>query len=289
MEDLTMKSMLRFQLILVLLLAMVMVIGAVAACGDDDDDDDNDDVTDDDDTTGGDDDDTTGDDDDNDDDDTAPEVAYIRVLHLSPNAGVVDVWVDNTVEFVADLDFTEGSTYGEVPADDYTINIVPDGGDPATDSALDIPVTLEAGKIYTAVVYGELAISKEGSGLATWLIVDDANVAEDLENLILFVGHAADAATLDGVDVWAIVEGDDDLALIADFPYGGGEFFELAPGSYNLGFDLDEDNSAYDLTFTTPDLAGGAQYNVFAVYDDPNIFLLAQLPDGTTLRIDPDM
>ncbi|MDP8224476.1 MAG: DUF4397 domain-containing protein [Candidatus Lernaella stagnicola] len=290
-----MKSLTRFNFLFAMMLALVMVMGVLAACDDDDDDDDDDagddDATDDDttDDDATDDDATDDDDDDDDDDDTAPGNARIRALHLSPNAGIVDIWVDNTLEFVADVDFTEGSTYGEVPAGMYTINIVPDGGDPATDSVFDIPVDLAADTDYTAVVYGEIPISKEDSGLAALLIIDDASAAMDPANFILFVGHTADAAILNPVDVYAILDGSDDLLLIDEFAYGGGEFFELAPASYDIGFDLNEDPSDYDAAFTTPDLPGGAQYNVFAVYDDPDIFLIAQLPDGTTARIDPNM
>jgi hypothetical protein len=77
--------------------------------------DDDDDIADDDD----DDDDTMDDDDDTgDDDDDTIEEADIRALHLSPDAGVVDIYVDNSLLFVEGLDFTEGTTYGTVAAGD---------------------------------------------------------------------------------------------------------------------------------------------------------------------------
>jgi len=34
-------------------------------------------------------------------------------------------------------------------------------------------------------------------------------------------------------------------------------------------------------------LDAGAQYNVFAVLDGMDLFLIAQLPDGSTVQIDP--
>ncbi len=282
-----MKCLHRLDILLAVILVLILAMGLALGCGDDDDDDDDNDAADDD---SGDDDDGDDDDDDNDDDTPPAPNAQLRTLHLGPNAGVVDVYLDASFEFVHGLDFTQGTTYAEIPAGDYALDIVPSDGDPATDGLLDAPLTLEPGVAYTAVFYGEILADKEGSGLAAWLIVDDPGVAEDAANFILHLGHAADADTLEGMDVWSILGApEDDTLLVDDFAYGGGEYLELAPGGYRIGIDLDEDNTAYDLTFTTPDFVGGAQYNLFAVFSNPDTFLIAQLPDGDTTRIDPDV
>jgi len=279
----------RLQL-LVLIAVVVMSLGVVAACGDDDDDDDNDDDDilddDDDDMIDDDDDDMMDDDDDDDtgDDDTVMEESYIRALHLSPNAGLVDVWVDNALEFTNDLEFKQGTTYGTVEPGDYTINIVPAGGDPATDSVFDIPISLEADTYYTAVVYGAIQVST-ASGLAALLVEDTMDV--DAADIRVFVGHTADG--VGEVDIWNIPGGmDDPFILLENVGYGVSAFLptDLPAGAYTLGFDADN-NEIPDFVFELPSLDGGSQYNVFAVFDDPALFLIAQLPDGSTAQIDP--
>jgi len=286
-----MKTTFKFPLLFALVLTMIMSLGLVAACDDDDDDDDDtmsDDDTTDDDATDDDatdddatDDDTTDDDDDDDDDDDNDDdgTAKIRALHLSPNAGIVDIYVNNSSEFTLGLDFTEGTEYADVPAGDYTINIVPEGEDPS-ESVFDIPVTLDEDKSYSAVVYG--ALPETGTGLQAMLIVDDGSLA-DSGNFIAFVAHAADG--VGQVDIWAILE-PEPVLLLENVDYMGYGFLELAAGSYTIAFDTNDDLIS-DLLFVLPSLGEGEQYNVFAVLDGADVFLIAQLPDGSTVRIDP--
>ncbi|HPM75493.1 MAG TPA: DUF4397 domain-containing protein [bacterium] len=278
--NLTNKSVL-MTLLLVFALASSLTL---VACGDDDDDDDNDDLADDDDDIADDDDDDDAiddDDDTGDDDDDTIEEADIRALHLSPDAGVVDIYVDNSLLFVEGLDFTEGTTYGTVAAGDYVLNILPTGGDPATDSVFDIPVTLEAARDYSAVVYGGLPV--KGSGLSAFLIVDDTT---DLAagSFRLFVGHTADG--VGEVDIWNIPEMGDPTLILEDVDYGDYAFLDLPAAAYTLGFDSDNDELP-NYIFEIPELAADAQYNVFAVLDGMDLFLIAQLPDGSTVQIDP--
>src|SRR5688572_10788940 len=49
----------------------------------------------------------------------------------------------------------------------------------------------------------------------------------------------------------------------------------------------DDDDAVPDLTFELPELSAGTVANVFAVADAGEVFLLAQLPDGSTLRVEP--
>ena len=268
--------------LMALFFVMFGAMGLVAC--DDDDDDDDDDIVDDD-TSDDDisDDDIADDDmidDDMIDDDTVMEESDIRALHLSPDAGIVDVYVNNALLFVEMLDFTEGTTYGTVDAGSYTINIIPTGGDPATDSVFDIPVILEGDMAYSAVVYGALG----GTGLGALLIEDDTTgLAGD--EIRVFVAHTADG--VGEVDIWNIPDMGDPSILLENVGYGDSAFLpDLPEGAYTLGFDADN-NAVPDFIFELPALTGGAQYNAFAVLDGADLFLIAQLPDGSTARINP--
>ena len=275
----TQKRILRKSLYFLLALFFVM-FGAMGLVACDDDDDDDDDYSGDDDTS---DDDIADDDmidDDIVDDDTVMEESDIRALHLSPDAGIVDVYVNNALLFVEMLDFTEGTTYGTVDAGSYTINIIPTGGDPATDSVFDIPVILEGDMAYSAVVYGALG----GTGLGALLIEDDTTgLAGD--KIRVLVAHTADG--VGEVDIWNIPEMGDPSLLLENVDYGDSALLpDLPAGAYTIGFDADND-AVPDFIFALPSLDGGEQYNVFAVLDGTDLFLIAQLPDGSTAQINP--
>jgi hypothetical protein len=62
----------------------------------------------------------------------------------------------------------------------------------------------------------------------------------------------------------------------------------LDAGAYTLGVDVDDDMTP-DLTFVLPALPAGTFANVFAANDDAgDVFLVAELRDGSTVRIDAE-
>ncbi|MCU0303392.1 MAG: DUF4397 domain-containing protein [Thermoanaerobaculales bacterium] len=61
--------------------------------------------------------------------------ARVRVLHASPDAPSVDVWVDGAKVF-SDVEFEEATSFVEVPAGTYNVQVVPAG--------LTEPVVIEA-------------------------------------------------------------------------------------------------------------------------------------------------
>lgn len=206
--------------------------------------------------------------------------AMIRVLHLSPDAGFVDVWVDDAILAVEGLGFGAGTGYLELDPGSYTFDVTAAGGDPmdAVLTVADLP--LDEGMSYTAVAYDEAAEIK------AMALVDDfkALAAGDIRV------RAIHAASIVGtVDIWEVSDRDNPIPLYTSFEYGAvGDYLDLPAGAYELGFDLDADASP-DVTFTVPELAAGTVANVFAVSDIfDNVFLLAQLQDGTVARINPD-
>jgi hypothetical protein len=108
--------------------------------------------------------------------------AQLSVLHGIPGAvldsvagttgGVVDVYVNDALTI---NDFKPGSIEGPlpVPAGDYKVDIV---GGAATDNsapALSVPLTLEAGKNYTAVAH----LKADASGATATLFPNDTEAA----------------------------------------------------------------------------------------------------------------
>ena len=81
----------------------------------------------------------------------------IRVVHLSPDAPAVDVTVGNGSVVLADnVSFRNASDYVTVPAGNYTAEIRP--ATPGDDGPIvaTVNVTLEGGKVYSAMAVGYL-------------------------------------------------------------------------------------------------------------------------------------
>lgn len=207
------------------------------------------------------------------------QTARIRVLHLSPDAPAVDVFVDGVADpVVTDLAFTQGTAYLEVPAAAYTFLVAPAGAG-AGSAVLTIPdLSLAAGADYTAVAFDNV-----GSIQAAALLDDASGLAEG--SFRVHVMHAAPAVGV--VDIWALT-GDGASPLLTDVPFAGAANLDLPAGAYRVGFDVNDDASP-DVTFSLPELPAGLYVNLFAVNDTVgNVFLLAQLPDGTVARVDAE-
>jgi hypothetical protein len=79
----------------------------------------------------------------------------IRVLHTSPNAPAVDIFVDD-MPAITGLSFGQLSDYAELPSGAHNVKVFPAGigltGEPVIDTALDV----EAGIDYTVAAIGTL-------------------------------------------------------------------------------------------------------------------------------------
>ena len=200
--------------------------------------------------------------------------ARIRVLHLSPDAPAVDVFVNaGDQATVSALAFESGTGYLDVPAGTYDFQVAA-SGTTASDAVLSIEgLALDGDIAYTAVAFGDLA---DISALA--LVDDSSNI--DAGNIRLQVSHTA--AGVGTVDIWELTGGS---MLVENFEYGATGTLDVPAGALELGLDLDDDASP-DVTFSVPELGADIAVNVFAVLDATGPFLLAQLPDGTTARVD---
>ena len=203
----------------------------------------------------------------------------LRVLHLSPDAPAVDVFLNQgTSAAVTGLEFSEGTDYLQAPSGTYRVDVTP-AGNPVSNAVLTVPgLSLGADRFYTAVALDELASIQA-------LAVEDNFSALGTGMIRVRAIHAA--ATVGQVDIWNIPATGSPSLLYenVDFAMVGG-VIDLAAGAYTLGFDLDDDATP-DVVFSLPSLAAGTMANVFAVSEmGGTAFLLAQLQSGATVRID---
>jgi hypothetical protein len=255
---------------------LTSILFSLLACGDDKDDT----ATDTTDTSASDTSTTdTGTDDTGTTDTGAVGTASVRVLHLSPDAPAVDVFVDDGADAaITGLAFGAGTPYVTLPEGQRRFRISPTGT-AASDAVIDVAPTLEAGASYSAVAIGRVA------AIQPLLLADDTSgLASD--KIRVQVVHAASA--VGQVDIWNLTGGtasplleNVDFAAHAVLP-------DLPAGAYRVGVDVNDDATP-DVTFSLPNLPGGVFVNLYAVSDAANnVTLRAQLPDGTVAVIAPE-
>lgn len=206
-------------------------------------------------------------------------MSAIRVLHLSPDAPAVDVYVDDVMEApVVGLEFLSGTPHAEVPAGVHRFRVAPTGTSAAS-AVIDVSPTMEADVKYTAVAIGRVA------DIQPLLLVDDAaGLAAD--KIRVQVAHAASA--VGQVDIWNLTGGTPSL-LLENVDFGAAATLpDLPAGAYRVGIDVNND-AAPDVTFSLPSLPGGTSVNLFAVSDaSDTVWLAAQLPNGDVAPISAD-
>jgi hypothetical protein len=224
-----------------------------------------------------DDDDTHGDDTSADDDDTTMGEpggeSDLRIIHLSPDAPGVDIFLDPSAPAaIEDLEFPEGTPFVTVPEGSYDIRVSAAGAG-ADDAVISVDgFEVPADGKFSVAAYGELA------NIDLMVIAeDDSDI--DAGTLRVFVGHAADGVGT--VDVWAIGLAADPIEVLPGLDYGTWEALDIpADTAFSVGLDADADGEP-DFVFAIPGLPEGITTSLFAVLDDEGPFLIAYLPDGS--------
>ncbi len=200
----------------------------------------------------------------------------IRVLHLSPDAPPVDVFVNHGDDpAVEGLAFGEGSGFLMVGSAGYDFSVSA-SGQSADDAVLSIDGFLALPAThYTLVAYDQLM------NIAPLALVDDFQGLAD-DSIRVRAIHAA--AGVGQVDIWNVTKGMEPTVLYENVDFGiSGAYLDLPAGAYSIGFDVDNDANP-DLVYDLPALPAGTIANVFAVLNG-SVYLLAQLQDGTTVPI----
>jgi hypothetical protein len=183
----------------------------------------------------------------------AADNAQLRVLHASPDAPAVDIWInDAVVDGLTDVPFGTLSGYLEVPAGDYNVKVFAAGTD--TDPVIDADVTLASGKAYTAAAIGELAS-------ITAAVFEDGGMAAADKAMARVIHLSPDAPAVDvapdGADpADAVVKG-------LEFP-DATDYLSLDAGSYDLEVRL-AGTTDVALQLDPVDLEAGMAYSIFAI------------------------
>jgi hypothetical protein len=181
----------------------------------------------------------------------AQDEAFVRVVHASPDAPNVDVWVDGET-VLTDVPFTAVSDYLTLPAGTYNVQVSATG---TTDAVIDADLTLEAGTSYTVAATGLLA------DITATVLVDDRTPADGQAKLRVF--HASPSAPAE-VDV-AVTDGP---ILVEGLAYPEAtDYLAVDPGTYPLEIRAAGDAAAA-LTLEAT-LEAGQNYTAIAM-DDPD-------------------
>lgn len=202
----------------------------------------------------------------------AEDTAKVRVVHASPDAPAVDVYVngDLTLENVA---FKANSGYLDVPAGTHDVEVFANGTEYAEgEGVLQADLSVEAGKAYT------VAAANTVDALEFVVAEDSMEVTEGKTKIR--VGHLSPDAP--AVDVGLI--GGDAVFSGAEFP-GITDYQELDAGTYDLEIRLPDGTQVLPLEGT--ELAADTVYSVFAINNADALEVIALVdyeaassPDG---------
>ena len=184
--------------------------------------------------------------------------AMVRVVHASPDAPAVDVWINGSkVDALTNVPFFTASGYLPLPAGSYDILVVPAGQtSPAVIDAKG--VTISAGMAYTIAATGFL------SNIQPTILVDNLSAPEAGKAHVRVIHTSPDAPAVD-----IRVAGGPALISNLAFP-NASDYLPVDAGTYNL-----EVTPAGSTTVVLPingvALEAGRIYDVFAVGDLANL------------------
>lgn len=175
--------------------------------------------------------------------------AKVRVVHASPNAPAVDVWVNGSIAF-SDLSFKDISAYASLPSGTYNVQVVPHGK--TSPVLINAVLTLSPNTDYTVMAIGLL------NHIHPLVLVDNNSPVSPSMVRVRFV-HAAvgagrvDIAVVGGPILFRNVGFGEDAGYIT-VPKGTYDLEVLAAGTHTVLLSLG------NITF-----AGGSVYTAFAV------------------------
>lgn len=218
------------------------------------------------------------DDDSNDPTSPLPEVAQVRVAHLSPGAPEVDVWVDGALQ-LEDVPFKGFSGYLELSAGDHDVTVYV--ANTTMDPVIDETVTVMGGTAYTAAATG--LVSDDSIGLSVF--EDDLSTQSDKAR-IQFV-HASPGTP--PVDITLL----DGTKLFANTAFGFSSTSLLVDGgAYSLQARL-ANTETVALSFADVPVSNGMNYTVYAIgllADDSITALVAvnqEMGETATVELTP--
>jgi len=188
------------------------------------------------------------------------QTAYLRVIHASPDAPNVDVYLDNET-VLTDVPFGTVSDYLEVAPGEHTVAITVAGNQSA--EVFGGNVTLNAGGRYTIAATGEVTEGAPTTFQA--FILQDTVIASASGNASISLVHLSpDAPAVDATT--------DDTVLFDNVSFRNASNYVTVPaGNYTVDVrGATADNNGSVVTSFDVSLESGTAYTAFAVgYLDP--------------------
>lgn len=175
--------------------------------------------------------------------------AKVRVIHASPDAPAVDVFVNGN-RTLTNVPFFTASDYLDLPAGTYQIQVAPTG-QPASAAVIDASATIQAGMAYTIAATGLVA------NIEATVFADDLSAPASGQAKVKVYHLSPDAPAVD-----VKVAGGDTLIPGLAFP-NASDYLEVPAGSYDLQVTpAGASDVVIDLAGTA--LEAGKIYSVFA-------------------------
>ena len=184
----------------------------------------------------------------------AADDAMVRVLHASPDAPAVDVYVDGAKvgDPLAGLEFGDLSTYVALPAGTYDLKVCA-AADATVCPIVANGVALAAGTSYT------IAATNDLSSIEAQIITDAPAPVAGMTQ-VRVVHFSADTPAID------VLTQDGSAKVVENLAYPDAtDYLTLDPGSYDLKVCANADNSVCPLDPGALDLMDGKSYSVFAI------------------------
>jgi hypothetical protein len=178
------------------------------------------------------------------------DMARVRVVHASPDAPAVDVWVDGSVAF-SNAPFKGITDYAALAPATYNVQVTPTG---ATEPVvIDADLTLEANTDYTVVAVGLLA------EIEPLVLVDNNSAPAAGKAHVRFVHASPDAPAVD------IAVANGGPVLFSNVPFKGvGDYLPVDAGTYDLEVRV-AGTETVALEVPGVALADGTVYTIFAM------------------------
>jgi Domain of unknown function (DUF4397) len=178
---------------------------------------------------------------------SADSMAFVRVVHASPGAGPVDVYVDGS-KLLSDFKFASVTGYVSVPAGPHKIQVAPTGKG-ASAAVITQSVSVNAGMAYTVAALGTTS-----SGFSLEAFADDNTLASGMAKVRVY--HLSpDAGPVD------VAAGGNTVITGLTYQKASG-YLAVPPGSYTFKV------TATQASATVPvaaDLKQGTVTSVFAL------------------------
>ncbi|HYO43664.1 MAG TPA: DUF4397 domain-containing protein [Candidatus Limnocylindrales bacterium] len=183
---------------------------------------------------------------------SAADDAMVRVLHGSPDAPSVDVFVnDGKVDALSGAEFGDLTDYVAVPGGTYSIKVCATADNTVCPIG-PVDLTFAAGKKYTVAASDLLAQIKAN-------VFTDGNATAGKAS-VRVVHLSADTPAVD------VLTQDGSAKVVENLSYPDATgYLKLAPGSYDLKVCATADNTVCPLDPGALDLDGGVAYSVFAI------------------------